>query len=238
MFDKRSASTVAVYCNAVRADQQAQQPQQDLMCRRLGVGPLGLMLLLFLTCLGVGQWGQLLLLDLMCLGSTATAGFDVSKSGGRPTGTTAAARFDMSKSGGRPTGTSAAAGFSVSGVRPTGTTAVKGFKVSSGRPVGTNVASGYGAGVGGGRPCGTEAQRQDGRSDKAQPEVAAVIKDDEEWYTDEKMVNISAAQLKRLENLIAKQWKFDATPFGKVVCWKCGRILELVAHILSCLLRG
>ena len=57
----------------------------------------------------------------------------------------------------------------MSGCRPTQTTAAEGFKVSSGRPVGTGVASGYSAGVGGGRPSGTEAQRQDRRSDKVQP---------------------------------------------------------------------
>ena len=38
-------------------------------------------------------------------------------------------------------------------------------------------------------------------------------------------MNVSAAKLKRLEKLIAKQCKFDATPLGKAVCWKCGRIL-------------
>ena len=68
MFGKKSASTVAVYCNAVQADQQAQQPQQVLMCQSLGVGPLGQMLLLDLTCQGVGLWDQLPLLDSMCLG--------------------------------------------------------------------------------------------------------------------------------------------------------------------------
>ena len=188
-------------------------------------------------------------------GTTAAAGFDVSKAGGRPTGTTAAAGFDVSGgrptgttvaagfgvSGGRPTGTTVAAGFGVSGGRPTGTTvaagfgvsggrltrttAAEGFKVSSGRPVGTDVASGYGTGVGGGRPSGGGSQRQDGRSDKAQHVAVAGIEDDEKWCTDEKMVNLSAAKLKRLENLIAKQYKFDATPLGKAVCWKCGRIL-------------
>ena len=40
-------------------------------------------------------------------------------------------------------------------------------------------------------------------------------KDDEEWCTDEKMVNVSAAKLKRLEKLIAKERKSDATVLGK-----------------------
>ena len=37
---------------------------------------------------------------------------------------------------------------------------------------------------------------------------------------DEKMVNVSAAKLKRLENRIIKECKFDSTPLGKAVCWK------------------
>ena len=55
--------------------------------------------------------------------------------------------------------------------------------------------------------------------------TVAVSEADEEWCTDEKMVNVSAAKLKRLENLITKECKFDATPLGKAVCWKCGWIL-------------
>ena len=160
-------------------------------------------------------------------GTTVAAGFNASMFGGRPSGTNAAAGFDVSTSGGRPIGTTAAAGFDVStaGGRPTGTTAAEGFKVSSGRPMGTNVTSGYGAGVGGGRPSGTGAQRQERRSDKAQPIAVTGTDDDEEWCTDAEMVNVSTAKLKRLENLIAKQCKFDTTPLGKAVCWKCGRIL-------------
>ena len=39
------------------------------------------------------------------------------------------------------------------------------------------------------------------------------------------MVNVSAAKLEKLENLITKEFKFDSTPLGKAVCWKCGRVL-------------
>ena len=49
--------------------------------------------------------------------------------------------------------------------------------------------------------------------------------ENEGWYADEKMVNFSAAKLKKLENLITKEHKFDSTPLGKAVCWKCGRVL-------------
>ena len=91
--------------------------------------------------------------------------------------------------------------------------------------MGTNVASGYNAGVGGGRPGGGGAQRHDGRSDKTEPVAVTMSEDDEEWCTDQNMVNVSAAKLKRLEKLIVKERKFDSTPLGKAVCWKCGRIL-------------
>ena len=154
-------------------------------------------------------------------GTTAAAGFDVL--GGRPTGTTAAAGFDVS--GGRPTGTTAAAGFDVSGGRPTGTTAAEGFNCSSGRPVGTTVARGYAAGVGGGRPSGAAGQGEVKNECVKGQAMADVNEEDERWCTDETMVNVSAAKLKKLENLITKEHKFDSTPLGKAVCWKCGRVL-------------
>ena len=88
--------------------------------------------------------------------TTAEAGYDVSKSGGRPTGTTAKAGYDVCKSGGRPTGTTAEAGYDVSGGRPTGTTAEAGYDVSGGRPTGTTAEAGYD--VSGGRPTGTTAK--------------------------------------------------------------------------------
>ena len=174
------------------------------------------------------------------IGTTAVAGFNVSMSGGRPTGTTAAVGFDVSGgrptgttaaagfgvSGGRPTGTTAAAGFDVSGGRPTGTTTAEGFNCSSGRPVGTTVARGYAAGVGGWRPSGAAVQGEvkNEKCVKGQA-MADVNEEDERWCTDEKMVNVSAAKLKKLENLITKEHKFDSTPLGKAVCWKCGRVL-------------
>ena len=157
-------------------------------------------------------------------GTTAAAGFNVSMSGGRPTGTTATAGFDVS--GGRPTGTTAAAGFDVSGGRPTGTTAAEGFNCSSGRPVGTTVARGYAAGVGGGRPSGAAGQGEVKNEKRVKGQAMAdVNEEDERWCTDEKMVNVSAVKLKKLENLITKEHKFDSTPLGKAVCWKCGRVL-------------
>ena len=158
-------------------------------------------------------------------GTTATAGFNVSLSGGRPMGTTAAAGFDVSMSGGRPIGTTAAAGFHVSGGRPTGTTAAEGFNVSSGRPVGTTVVEGYSAGVGGGRPSGAAVQGEVKHEKCVKGQALTIVNEDEGWCTDEKMVNVSAAKLKKLENLITKEFKFDSTPLGKAVCWKCGRIL-------------
>ena len=36
---------------------------------------------------------------------------------------------------------------------------------------------------------------------------------------------MSAAKLKKLGKLIIKECKFDSTPLGKAICWKCGRIL-------------
>ena len=158
-------------------------------------------------------------------GTTATAGFNVSLSGGRPMGTTAAAGFDVSMSGGRPIGTTAAAGFHVSGGRPTGTTAAEGFNVSSGRPVGTTVVEGYSAGVGGGRPSGAAVQGEVKHEKCVKGQALTIVNEDEGWCTDEKMLNVSAAKLKNLENLITKEFKFDSTPLGKAVCWKCGRIL-------------
>ena len=159
-------------------------------------------------------------------GTTAAAGFNVSMSGSRPTGTTAAAGFKVSMSGGRPTGTTAAAGFNVSGGRPTGTTAAEGFNVSSGRAVGTTVAKGYSAGVGGGRPSGAAVQEKVKHDNCVKGQAMAVVnEEDEGWCTDEKMVNVSAAKLKQLESLITKECKFDSTPLGKAVCWKCGRVL-------------
>ena len=158
-------------------------------------------------------------------GTTAAAGFDVSVSGGRPIGTNAAAGFNVSKSGGRPTGTTAAAGFHVSGGRPTGTTAAEGFNVSSGRPVGTTVVEGYSAGGGGGRPSGAEVQGEVKNKKCVKGQALTIVNEDEGWCTDEKMLNVSAAKLKNLENLITKEFKFDSTPLGKAVCWKCGRIL-------------
>ena len=129
-------------------------------------------------------------------------------------------------SGGRPTGTTAAAGFDVSGGRPTGTTAAEGFNCSSGRPVGTTVARGYAAGVGGGRLSGAAVQREvKGEKCVKGQAMADVNEEDDGWCTDEKMVNVSAAKLKKLENLITKEHKFDSTPLGKAVCWKCGRVL-------------
>ena len=159
-------------------------------------------------------------------GTTAAAGFGVSMSGGRPIRTNAAAGFNVSKSGGRPTGTTAAAGFHVSGGRPTGTTAAEGFNVSSGRPVGTTVVKGYSAGVGGGRPSGADVQGE-AKHEKCVTGQAIVIENEEDkgWCTDAKMVNVSPAKLKKLENLITKEFKFDSTPLGKAVCWKCGRVL-------------
>ena len=180
-------------------------------------------------------------------GTTAAAGFDVSMCGGRPTGTTTIAGFDVSTSGGRPKGTTTAAGFDVStsGGRPKGTTTGAGCNVSSGRPVGTTVArgskvglspewpkgtaadKGYGAGVGGGRPIGTATQGgvKHGKPANTQMMSTTKSKTDEEWCTDKQMVNMSASKLKKLEKLIIKQCKFDSTPLGKAVCWKCGRIL-------------
>lgn len=92
-------------------------------------------------------------------GTTAAAGFDVSKSGGRPTGTNAAAGFNVGS--GRPTGTSAKTGFKVSHNRLVGTTKAKGSKVGSspGRPKGTTADKGYSTAVAGGHPSG--ASRRD-----------------------------------------------------------------------------
>ena len=159
-------------------------------------------------------------------GTTAAAGFNVSMSGGRPIGTTVTAGFSVSMSGGRPSGTNADAGFNVSRGRPTGTTAAEGFNVSSGRPVGTTVAKGYSAGVGGGRPSGAAVQGEV-KHEKCIKGQAIVIVNEEDkgWCTDAKMVNVSTAKLKKLENLMTKEFKFDSTPLGKAVCWKCGRVL-------------
>ena len=49
-------------------------------------------------------------------------------------------------------------------------------------------------------------------------QAMADVNEDEGWCTDERMVNVSAAKLKKLENLITKEHKFDSTPLGKAVC--------------------
>ena len=178
-------------------------------------------------------------------GTTAAAGFDVSRSGGRPTGTTTAAGSNVSA--GRPTGTTAATGSNVSAGRPTGTTAAAGFNVSAGRPTGTTAAAGsgigkspgrrkgttmkkgYSAGVGGGRPSGAAAQRgaKCQQPSKTEPMVTSTeTAEDEEWCTEEKMVNVTADKLKQLQRLITKQCKFDSKPLGKALCWSCGRVLH------------
>ena len=180
---------------------------------------------LMCPCLGKGPRGQLQLLEyIMCpsgdrpTGTTAAAGFNASMSGDRPTGTTAAAGFNASMSGDRSTGTTAAAGFNVSmsGGRPTGTTAAAGFYVSmsGSRPTGTTVARGYTAGLGGGWPSGAAVQGEVKHEKCVKTHMAFVNEEDE------KMVNVSAAKLKRLENRIIKECKFDSTPLGTAVCWK------------------
>ena len=85
---------------------------------------------------------------------------------------------------------------------------------------------GYAAGVCGGRSSGTAAQGGGKHGDPVKTQVMAATKskEDEEWCTDTEMVNVSAAKLKKLEQLI-KECKFDSTPLGKAICWKCGRIL-------------
>ena len=131
-------------------------------------------------------------------------------------------------SGGRPPGTTAVAGFTVSMGRPQGTTAAEGFNVSTsgGRPQETTVAKGYAAGLSGRRPSGTKAQRESKHKVSVKTQsVPVTMNEDEEWCTDDKMLNISAAKLQKLEMLITKQCKFDGTPLGKAVCWKCRRIL-------------
>ena len=42
---------------------------------------------------------------------------------------------------------------------------------------------------------------------------------------DKQTLNVSPAKLDKLEKLITKEHKFDSTPLGKAICWKCGRIL-------------
>ena len=199
-----------------------------LMCPCLGKGPQGQLQLLeyiMCPCLGTGPQGQLQLLEyILCpsgdrpTGTTAAAGFNASMSGDRSTGTTAAAGFNVSMSGDRPTGTTAAAGFyvSMSGGRPTGTTAAAGFYVSmsGSRPTGTTVARGYTAGLGGGWPSGAAVQGEVKHEKCVKTHMAFANEEDE------KMVNVSAAKLKRLENRIIKECKFDSTLLGKAVCWK------------------
>ena len=178
-------------------------------------------------------------------GTTAAAGYDVSQAGGRPTGTTAAAGYDVSQAGGRPTGTTAAAGYNVSqaGGRPTGTTTTAGFKVSPGRPVGTTTArgshvgrspgrpkgtsedAGAQTGVGGGRPSGAHGRSKQGNASAIQHITTTLSEQEETWCTEKQVLNVDAAKLNKLTKLITKECKFDSTPLGKAICWKCGRIL-------------
>ena len=133
-------------------------------------------------------------------GTTTAVGFNVSE--GRPTGTTSSAGFNVSK--GRPTGITAAAGFNVSGVRPVGTTVATGSKVgrSPGRPKGTRTDIGYAAGICGGDPSGTAAQGGGKHGSPVKTQIMATMKrEDEGWCTDEEMVNVSTAKLKKLEKL-------------------------------------
>ena len=91
-----------------------------------------------------------------------------------------------------------------------GTTTVAGFNVSGGRPIGTTTASRAKNGLSPEQPNGIP-----------EPEC----KEDEKWSTDENLVNVSPAKLKKLKALITKECKFDSTPRGKTVCLQCGRIL-------------
>ena len=160
-------------------------------------------------------------------GTTAAAGSNVSA--GRPSGTTAAAGSNVSA--GRPTGTSAAAGFNVSAGRPTGTTAAAGSGIgkSPGRRKGTTMKKGYSAGVGGGRPSGAAAQRgaKCQQPSKTEPTATGTeTAEDKEWCMEVEMVNVTADKLKKLQQLITKQCKFDSKPLGKALCWSCGRVLH------------
>ena len=142
---------------------------------------------------------------------------------GRPTGTTAAKGFDVSMSGGRPTGTTTAAGFNESGGTPIGTIGARGPKIglSPGRPKSTTADMGYATGVSGGRNSGaaTRGSVEHEQSARTQIMLDAKKNEDEEWCTEEYMVNVPAA--KKLKALITKECKFDAC----LLCWKCGRTL-------------
>ena len=50
----------------------------------------------------------------------------------------------------------------------------------------------------------------------------ADVNEDEGWCTDERMVNVSAAKLKKLENLITKEHKFEAHHSGKLCAGSVG----------------
>ena len=130
---------------------------------------------------------------------------------GRPTGITAANGFGVS--GGRPTGTSTAAGFNASGGRPIGTTMASGSKVglSPGRPKGTTADKGYATGVGGGRTSGTTPREgvKHENSAKAQIMHDPKCKEDEGWCTDEHLVNVSPAKLKKLKAFFTKECKYE-----------------------------
>ena len=153
----------------------------------------------------------------------------VGNSGGRPTGTTTSAGFVVGTSGGRPTGTTTSAGFAVSKGRPKGTTITTGPKVgpNPGQSIGTKRELGHNDGVGGARP--SDAVAQLGNKLQTSTKTSSTMdqsEENEEWCTDNGMVNVSAGKLKKLETLIAKQKKFDSKPLGKAVCWSCGRVLR------------
>ena len=101
------------------------------------------------------------------------------------------------------------------------------IRLSSGRPKGTTADKGYATGVGGGRTSGTTPREgvKHENSAKAQIMHDPKCKEDEGWCTDEHLVNVSPAKLKKLKALFTKECKYDSTPLGKAVCWQCGRIL-------------
>ena len=144
---------------------------------------------------------------------------------GRSAGTNATAGFDVSS--GRPTRTNIAAGFKVSSGGPVGTTAARGSKVghSPGRPKGTTEAAGSHTSVGGGRPVVLKEGVNKEKVIVTQLITAGKCEQDETWCTDKQMVNVSATKLNKLKKLFSKECKFDSTPLGKTICWKCGRIL-------------
>ena len=123
------------------------------------------------------------------------------------------------------------------GVGPQGQLLLKDIKYQAVDLWASMWASRYDAGVGGGRPIG-RAQKQDERLDKAEP-AAVTMSEDAEWCSDEKMVNVSAAKLKRLENLIAKNSKLHH--LGRQCAGGVREysvpLLALAAHILSLLPR-